>query len=424
MASAELTRRGFLAAGAATLALGSRRALAGEELVLSNAQILVGDGTELRGGVRIRDGRFVEVGPGVTGGADLGGGVLWPGLYEAATTLGLIEVGLEADSRDDQESSDAVLPQARVWDGYNPLSDVVSVVRARGVVGALVTPSAGCLVSGQAAWVSTRTSPDVRDVLLRAPAGVCFSLGHNARGGAPGNPASRIGVAMKLRDLFEANRSEPPEEEASAKKGKKGGAAAEPPKETAFQKALHQVLRGEQKALFFADRADDIGAALGLAEEWKLDAVIVGGAEAHLVAPRLAAAKVPVLLGPVTTQPDGFAHLHAVYENAALCHAAGVRFALRLGDDHRAYDLAVEAGIAVANGLPRAAAVAAITGAAPGLWGLDTGQIKAGQVATCVWSDGDPLQPRSSVRGLWMGGVSTPLTNRQTELYERFRVLK
>jgi imidazolonepropionase-like amidohydrolase len=113
-----------------------------------------------------------------------------------------------------------------------------------------------------------------------------------------------------------------------------------------------------------------------------------------------------------------------VYENAALLHAAGVRFGMRLGDPHRLRDLTTEAGIAVAYGLPYGVAVAAISGTGPGLWGLDVGQIKVGHRGSCVLTDGDPLQPRSRVLGVWMDGAPLPLVDRQTGLYERFRTLR
>lgn len=408
---AALTRRTLLLGAAAAPLVAFSRAEAAE-VVLSNARILVGDGTELRGGVRIRDGKFAEVGASVTGGVDLGGGVLHPGWYDGGSSLGLSEVGLEGDTHDEAEGSDAITPQASVIDGYNALSEVIPVQRTAGVLGALVLPSPASLVSGQAAWMRTITSPDVRDAVLVAPAGLVFSLGHGATGGLPNGPKSRMGVAMKLRDLFDANAPPP---EPKKKKGEGG------PTPTAFQAALHAVRRRETKAIFCADRADDLLTALELTRAYELDAVILGAAEGHLVAAQIAAAKVPLLLGPVTVQPDSFQHLHAVYENAALLHAAGVRFGLRQGDDHQLRNLPTEAGIACAYGLPFGAAVAAATGNGPGFWGLPVGQIKVGFVASCVWTDGDPLQPRTVVRGVWMDGASVPTEDRQTRLFRRFR---
>lgn len=413
---ASVSRRSFLA-GAAAFAVGGR-AWAEDGVTLSNARILVGDGTEVTGGVRVRAGRIEAVGPDVTGGEDLGGAVLYPGIYVAGSQLGLWEVDLEAATHDEGEGKDALVPQARVIDAYNPASEVIPVCRVGGILGALVMPTRG-VVSGQAAWM--RTFGDTVDAAtIQAPAAVCFGLGHSATG-LPGGPTSRMGVAMAIRDLFDANPlPDPP----AAAKGKKGEEPAKPPVPTRTQSILYALRRRETKAVFAAERASDILVALELAEELRLDALILGGAEAHVVREQLAAAKVPVLLGPVTTQPSSFDTFRASYENAARLHAAGVPFAFRVGGPHNARDLTTEAGIAVAYGLPFGAAVAALSGNGPSFWDLKVGRIQAGFEASFAMTDGDPLQPRSRVLRLWGQGAELPVRSRQTELYERFRTLR
>lgn len=430
MASADLSRRAVLAGAAALAALPAAAAETtvrpvgpGVGFSLKNARVLVGDGAVVEGGVRVEDGRIVEVGAGVGDGEDLGGATLFPGFYEAGTVLGLYEVDLEGGTHDEAESSDAITPQARVVDGYNPRSALLPVARLGGVLGALVMPGGGGLVSGQAAWV--RTAGDtVADAVVKAPAGVCLQLGHAATGGLPNGPKSRMGVAMKLRDLFDQEAPPAPPGE-----GKRRIFAPKPKppadeKLTRGQRALRAVLRRETKALLVADRADDLLFALDLAREYALDAVIVGAAEGHLVARALADAGHPVLVGPVTIQPDSPEHLHVRYENAALLHAAGVRIALRQGGPHTVRDLPTEACVAVAHGLPWDAAIAAVSGAAPGFWGLSVGKIAAGFEATFALAAGDPLQPRTALTGVWMRGERLPLRSRQSDLYERYRTLR
>lgn len=411
-----LSRRQLLVGSGAMLVGG--RAWADDGFTVSNARILVGDGTEVKGGVRVRAGRIEAVGPDVTGGEDLRGAVLYSGIYLAGSPLGLWEVDLEGGTHDDAEGQSAIVPQARVLDAYNPRSQVIPVGRVGGIMGALVIPSRG-LVSGQAAWVRT-FGDTVEDVVVRAPAAVCFGLGHSATGMA-GGPTSRMGVAMALRDLFDANPV--PEPPAPPKKVKKGEEPEKDTPPTKSQAVLHALRKRETKAIFAAERASDLRVALELIEAYGLDGVILGAAEGHLDAERLAAAKVPVLLGPVTTQPSSFDTLHASYENAAKLHAAGVRFAFRVGGPHNARDLTTEAGIAVAYGLPYGAAIAALSGNGPGFWGLDVGQVKVGQEATFVVTDGDPLQPRTRVLRTFGRGAEIAVRSRQTELYDRFKAL-
>lgn len=407
-----VSRRSFVAGlGAAVVAA---RAQAADDLVLGNARVLAGDGTEFRGGVRCRDGKIVEIGPTVTGGLDLGGGVLYPGIHDAGTSLGLYEIDLEAATHDEQERSDAITPQARVVDAYNPLSEVIPVARIAGFQSTLVIPGTGTLIPGQAAWMRT-VGETLAATTILAPAGVVFALGHAGVNEGPNAPRSRMGVAMKIRDYFDAN----PPPSGSDKKQK--GDAPKPP--TDAQTIIHAVLRRETKAIFVADRASDIEIALGLIKEFNLDGILLGGAEGHLLANALAAAKVPVLLGPVTVQPNGWDSLYSRYDNAALLHAKGVRFAFRSGQVHNGRTLPEEAGIAVSYGLPFGVAIAALCHNGPSFWGLNLGKIAVGAEASFVWMDGDPLQARTSVRGMWSQGAVVPLLSRQTRLFERFKTL-
>ena len=417
---ASVSRRGLLA-GAAAFALIPRARAAGG-WAMKNLRLLCGDGTELEGGIRVEGGKIVALGPAVADGEDGGGSTLYPGIWCGGSPLGLYEIDLEAATHDESESSDAITPQARVVDGYNPHSEVIPVARLQGVMGNLCIPGGGSLVSGEAAWMRT-TGDTTADATLLADAGLCFNLGHAATGGLPGAPKSRMGVAMKLRDLFDANA--PKKDEApTGKKKKCDPEKKEEEKKTRAQKAVEALLRRDKKAIFAADKAEDILAALDLAKEFSLDALVLGAAEGHLVAQQLAAAKVPVLLGPITVQPGGWDSLHARYENAALLHAAGVRFGLRGPDPHTLRDLTTEAGIAVANGLPHGAAIAAMCGNGPSFWNLEQGVLKVGREATFVRTDGDPLQPRTRVMGIWSRGMALPMVSRQTVLYERFKELK
>ncbi len=415
--SASFSRRSLLA-GLGAFGLFPRGAAAAESLTLSNAHLIIGDGTELDGGLRIEAGTLVEVGAGVKGGTDMKGATLWPGLWNGGSSLGLYEIDQEGSTHDESEGADPILPQARVTDAYNPYSEVIPVTRLGGVLGSLIVPGGGRLISGQAAWMRFAGNT-IADTTILAPAGICINLG---RGGANEGAKSRMGVALKLRDLFEANK--PPTAEPAAKKTKKGSKEAEKPPLTAFQRAIHSLLRRETKALITADRASDLMIALDLAHEFNLDAVILGAAEGHLVAKELAAAGYPLLLGPVNAQPGGLDIQYVTCENPARLHRAGVKFAFRTPAAHNLRAAPLEAGVAVAYGLPREVAVAAACGNGPALWGMKVGMLKTGYEATFARCSGDPLQPRTATTGLWFQGVELPTTSRQTELYERFRTLK
>lgn len=406
---ASVSRRHFLGGA---LALGLARPAFAATTTLSNARILVGDGTELKGGIRIEGGLITEIGPGVSGGEDQGGKILFPGFWDGGSTLGLVEVDQEAATHDDKEDSDAVMPQARVVDAYNSRSALIPIARRYGVLGGLIVPSAGQLVSGQAAWMRTSDT----DALIQASAGVVINYGHDGTGTA-GGPKSRMGVAARLRDLLDANKVPDPPKKKSKDK------PPDPP--TRAQAEFRALRTGERKAICFADRADDLLVAIDLAKEYKLAMVLVGGTEGHLVAKELADAGFPLIVGPIEAQPDNYEHPHAIYENAAILHKAGVRLGIRLGGSpHNLRNLGVSAAIAVANGLPWEAAIAAVCANSPSFFGLHVGKLAVGQEATFARADGDPLQARTHVEAVWMRGVPASMATRQTELFERFKTLR
>ena len=243
--------------------------------------------------------------------------------------------------------------------------------------------------------------------------------------GGEGGPTSRMGTAMKLRELLGKVKLPP---DPPAPKKKKGGGEKEIPPDADLAPGdlvLRQLLRREIKAVIQADRSDDLLAAAELAKAWNLDAVILGGAEAWVVADELAASGIPLLLGPATVQPDSFEHLHARYDNAARLHRAGVPFALRTGANHFARGLPVMGAIAVAHGLPWEAAIAALTKNAGEILALPgVGRLGEGDRATFSVTSGDPLQPRTRHQRMLIDGRECSMETRQTRLLDRYRVLR
>lgn len=444
MSGREGLRRRDVLLGLGALGLASAlpgRALASSApITLKNATLLTHEGKRLADhGLRVEGGKIVETGPSARFGADaldLGGAWVCPGFTDAGCRVGLVEVDLEKDTRDDEEGTASVTPDARVRDGYNVRSEVIPVTRANGITSVLVHPGEASLISGQAALFRT-VGATVEQALVLAPAALCINLGHAATGsGRNGAPASRMGVAMRLREILEETKL--PEaaragDDDEKKKGKgkgnsgEGGKAKDvkPDEEVdPAKRALRDLRRGRLKALFSANRADDILFALDLAKTWKLDAILLGGAEAWMVADAIAAADVPVFLGPLNVQPDSFQHLEARYENAALLHKAGVKLSFRTGAAHFSRGLPAYAGLVVAHGLPHEAAITALTSAPWDALGLSGGRLEQGAEATFFAVAGDPLQPRFPLTKMWIQGAEVSLESRQSRLYQNFRTLR
>jgi imidazolonepropionase-like amidohydrolase len=164
---------------------------------------------------------------------------------------------------------------------------------------------------------------------------------------------------------------------------------------------------------------------VGFASRHGAQPVIVGGAQAWQVAGQLAAARVPVVLDPLVNLPGSFDQLGASLENAARLHAAGVRIAFTNLNDgtHNARKVRQAAGVAVANGLPWDAALAALTASPAEIFGLgkDYGRIAPGYAADLVLWSGDPLEVTTFAEQVWIEGRPQSMRSRQTELRDRYR---
>jgi imidazolonepropionase-like amidohydrolase len=188
--------------------------------------------------------------------------------------------------------------------------------------------------------------------------------------------------------------------------------------------ALAPFASGEAQVALHADDAQTILYALRFAQEQGLDAVLYGCGEGWKVAERIAAAGFPVVVGPVLAVPRSeYDPYDAAYANPAVLFRAGVDLALMSDDAQNPRNLVDHAGFAVAYGLPYEEALRAITLDAARVLGLDheLGSLTRGKLADVVITDGDLLETTTHVEALLIEGVPQDLSNKQTDLYERYR---
>ena len=231
---------------------------------------------------------------------------------------------------------------------------------------------------------------------------------------------TRGGAALRLREVLEDARFW-----AANRAAFNRGESRELAQSRLDLEALQPVLAGTMPLVVEVQRASDILAVLAIAREFGLRVVILGGAEAWMVADELARARVPVILKPLTNAPASFERLGARFDNAALLHAAGVSVAFTTFENHRAFSVLQEAGNAVRFGLPWDAALRAVTLTPAEIYGVDgrTGSIEPGKVANLVvWSD-DPFEVSGRAETVVIRGRVVPEWSRQRELFERYRSL-
>ncbi len=358
------------------------------------------------GVVLVEDGRITAVGPAAEvsipeGARVLEAAVVTPGLVDALSTTGLTGILNHPPDQDHIEGDDPVQPALRALDAYDPWEDLVDWVRGHGVTTVNVGPSPGAVVGGRTAVVHTRSAP-VDDVALVADGLVVFTLGDAPKWRFAGQGVgTRMGAAATIRQELARARD-------YAERRKLP--LADRPEVDLGTEALADLLAKRRRALFVADRADDLLTALRIGREFGLDVVLAGAAEGWMVADELAEAGAPVIVGPVMTRgwTDG-EEANTSYANAAKLRAAGVPVAFLSGYEGYVPKVRVvlwEAAIAAANGLGPEAALEALTLAPARILGVAdrVGSLEVGKDADLVLFDGDPFEYTSHVCGVVVQG--------------------
>lgn len=392
----------------------------GGPLAYEGCTIHVGDGTVLDNAAITTDGaRITSVGTALPASAPEATVppepcIITPGFIAASTPLGLVEIGAESSTKDDSGGESS--PIRAGYDASTALnaeSSLIGVNRIEGVTSAAVTPSGG-LLSGQVAWIDL-VAGEHRTIVARPSIAIA---GRMSTGLVDDSRAAAFALLERTLSDAKFYRSR-----VAAFDRRQSRDLVTHPDDLA---ALFPVLDGTVPLVVHADRASDILALVQLAKDEGLRLTITGGAQAPAVADVLADAGVVVVVQPSHNLPGNLDRLGAGLDNAARLHAAGVDVAIAaLGSAHNARNMAQEVGIALANGLPREAAVPAVTLQVARAYGMDAdyGSLEAGKVANFVVWRGDPFELSVVPEAVIIRGKPVPMTSRQTELRERYRDL-
>jgi imidazolonepropionase-like amidohydrolase len=336
---------------------------------------------------------------------------IYPGMIDAGSILGLIEIDSARETRDHAETGD-FQPDLRAATGVNPDSELIPVTRSNGILSVVTRPTGG-VIAGQSAVINL-AGWTPRDMTVADPLALHIELPGAVSGigrGSPFGMASRAVLRKQreaklkqLRDLFEM--------------------AARNPASNPRLEALAVYARGEKPVIIQASRREEILEALKLADELKIKIILSGGLDAWKVADELKKRDVPVILGPTLSLPyESTDPYDAPYACAAKLHKAGIRFCIRSTGDSNTRNLPYQAAMAVAYGLPPDEALRSVTLYPAQILGVadELGLLRAGKRANLVITTGDILQATTQVVGSFIDGKPYAAEDKQTRLYERYR---
>jgi len=391
--------------------------VAAESLLIKGADIYTAKAVLPATDLYIDNGRITAIGNTAPSTADRiidgNGKSISPGLFNADTHLGVVEVGAIDATVDFYSELSSITASFKVADAFNPKSTLFPHNRVHGLTHALTVPEAGAgLFAGQVALIELGQPAKV----INDSVAIAVDFTESGVSHAGNSRASALAVLRQNLDdaiAFSANK-------AAAMRGDSRDYSLS----LADLQALEPVINGRTPLLVKTHRSSDIRTILKVAKDYRLKLILSGAVEGWLVADEIAAAKVPVIMDPIINLPQSYEKLGARLDNAKLLADAGVTLVFTGMDrqsTHNAYLVRQSAGNAVANGLDKTTAIAAMTLNPATLFGANvTGEIATGAVADLVLWSGDPLDVTSEAELVLIDGVPAAMVSRALQLRDRY----
>ncbi len=388
----------------ATAHLGNGTVIANSAIAFENGKItLVADATT----IRLDRTKFGKI-------YDAAGKQVYPGFIAPTTTLGLGEVEAVRATRDMAEAG-SINPNARALVAYNTDSDIVPTVRANGVLLAEIAPEGG-LVSGTSSVVQL-DAWNWEDAALKADNGIHLNWPAMRRwqGWETGNPEMKKNDQydkdiLALRRYFDESKAYLQDPNPAVKNIR-------------FE-AMRGLFNQSQTLFMHTGSVKTMQEAVLFAEQYKLRFALVGAEDAWLMADFLKEHKVSVILASTQSLPGrDDDDIDQPYKTAALLHEKGILFAFGHDGNWKHRNLPFQAGQAVGFGLPKEAAIAALTLNTAMILQIDAqcGSLEVGKDATLFISEGDALDMRTNqVTAAFIQGREINLDNKHKKLSKRF----
>lgn len=373
------------------------------------------------------DGKITAVGTNVEipDGAeqiDATGMHVYPGLIEAFSDLGLVEIPAVRASVDVAELG-SLNPNVQATVAYNADSELIPTVRSNGVLLALVAPDGG-LISGQSALMrldgwnwEDAAQRQVVAMHINWPRMTPLSAwwAEDSRGRPRGD---RDDALDALDALLADARAYAAAKQAEAA----GGPAVDYDARLA---AMGLVLSGELPCIISANRREEIETAVNYCAAEGIRPIIYGGYDAEACAELLKRLDVPVIISGVHRLP---LRRHSPYDEAytlpARLREAGVRFCISGAGrwSSMARNLPYHAGTAAAFGLSRGDALRSITLWPAEILGVadEVGSLDVGKDATLFIASGDILETPNNVSTAFIQGRPVELNDRHKRLWRKY----
>lgn len=321
---------------------------------------------------------------------DANGAIITPGLVDAHSHIGIWEDSLNFEGADGNEETDPITPHLRAIDAVNPMDKAFSEAAAAGITTVVTGPGSANPIGGQLLAMKT-VGRCIDNMIVKEPIGIKAAFGENPKtiyNEKGQTPTTRMAIAAQFRDaMYKAC------EYLEQIERYKSGEQDDMPDFDIKCEALIPLLQHKIPLYAHAHRADDIFTAIRLANEFKLNLVLVHATEGHLISEELKEAGFPVLSGPILVDRSKPELKNMSEANPAILTKAGIETALIT--DHpetpQKYFILC-AGIAMQNGMSREDSLRAMTSVPAHICGIAdrVGRLAKGCDADIIIWEGNP----------------------------------
>jgi amidohydrolase family protein len=361
---------------------------------------------------------------------------VYPGLINAGTNMGLVEMGGVPGPVDTREIGD-FNPQNIHTSAVNVGSEHIGVTRANGIT-QVITIGGGSVLSGLAGLINLAgyTNEEMiakEKVALQLTWPSAGGGGGGRRGGGGGGRFGGGGGGAGVDPMvaYQNNVRQIYRWFADAKaygevRDKLTANGAKPPvgwHQNLRYDAMVPAVRGEMPIMVDANTVAQMRDVIKFMDSLKVKVIIHGASEGWQFADTLAAKRIPVILDGVTGVPGNNDPYDLIYANPGVLQKAGVQVAWATGGASSARDLPYEVGLAEAYGFDPEEALKSITINPARMFGVDKdyGSIEVGKVANVIVTTGDPIDIRSQIKEVFVKGQRQKFDDRHTRFYEQYK---
>ena len=391
------------------------------------------------GTVVIQNGLITAVGAGAqvpSGATEINatGMFVYPGLINAGTNMGLVEMGGVPGPVDTREIGD-FNPQNIHTSAVNVSSEHIGVTRANGIT-QVITVGGGSVLSGLAGLINLAGYTN-EEMIAKEKVALQLSWpnagggGGGRRGGGGGGRGFGGGPVGDPMVAYQNNVRQIYRWFAEAKaygdvKDKLTANGAKPPvgwHQNLRYDAMIPAVRGQMPIIVDANTVTQMRDVIRFMDSLKVKVIIHGAAEGWQFADTLAARRIPVILDGTTGVPGNDDPYDLVFANPGVLQKAGVQIAWATGGASSARDMPYEVGLAEAYGFDPEEALKSITINPARMFGVDKeyGSIEVGKVANVIVTTGDPIDIRSQIKEVFVKGRRMQFDDRHTRFYEQYR---